>query len=652
MSILRLLCFVIFTFSYWAPSQSSYTDSLDQIINQAADKSKSFEEISNSESLSQSSSFIKWAKELEKRIHSWEKVDQANYHLQLSSYYVYKANDDSIKYHFDKGKKLFEQANYPLGIAKLFGYLGKRQILAGNYQNAQAYLDSGKVILPNDTSNTRLFLEYYTAINWYRLHQLDSALKYYEKVINLGGAIGAKDLVMKAQVNSGVVYKNQGKYYQAQALLIKACEEFPQDDHISLTAIKLNLMSICLILDDYSNYKKFSQQVSEHLKTRPEKVSQTYYCQSLANYYREIEQMDSAIVKFKEGLEISEEARYDDRYMEILSELIEIYALQNDVDNFNQYAQIFEDKKADNHVYNGLRKVGHGYLLMNRYEEAKAYLLEALKAIEAANDTEELIDVYHYLGQVYDGLQDDSKSLFYYKKYTVLNDSISSDQITTKMADLQVLYETQKTKDQLNQAIQAKQISDQLNEEEQARKNTLIISIVVILVLVTLFTIKLLQLNRRGKLKNKQLKEAQKIISHKNEQINSSIEYAQTIQSALLPSIDTWKKHFPQSFVFFEPKDIVGGDYYWVHKNDDGKVFWATIDCTGHGVPGGFMTIIAHSLLNKVIVDQKTERTDEILFRLDLELKRLFNDDDRFDHNFSEGMDMSICCYDPITQTV
>lgn len=113
----------------------------------------------------------------------------------------------------------------------------------------------------------------------------------------------------------------------------------------------------------------------------------------------------------------------------------------------------------------------------------------------------------------------------------------------------------------------------------------------------------------------KELKTKHEIIEEKNKEITDSINYAKRIQSALLPDENDLKKIFPDSFILFKPKDIVSGDFYWMAKTEN-HFFYVTADCTGHGVPGGFMSMLGSSFLNEIIVENKLREPAEILDRL------------------------------------
>jgi ligand-binding sensor domain-containing protein/serine phosphatase RsbU (regulator of sigma subunit) len=130
-------------------------------------------------------------------------------------------------------------------------------------------------------------------------------------------------------------------------------------------------------------------------------------------------------------------------------------------------------------------------------------------------------------------------------------------------------------------------------------------------------------------------------LAQKNKDITDSIEYAKRIQVAILPpSIP-----FRDTFVLFKPKAIVSGDFYWlVEKND--KEFIAAVDCTGHGVPGAFMSIIGHNMLNKIVKEYGIMKPSEILQHLDKEVNNTLQQSTEEKYIVKDGMDMTLVCYD------
>ena len=134
------------------------------------------------------------------------------------------------------------------------------------------------------------------------------------------------------------------------------------------------------------------------------------------------------------------------------------------------------------------------------------------------------------------------------------------------------------------------------------------------------------------------------VVEEKNKEITDSINYAKGIQSALIPTEHEFIKHFTDCFVFFKPKDIVSGDFYWVFERGD-KVFYATADCTGHGVPGGFMTMLGLTFLDDIVSAQAISEPAEILHSLREKIISTLKQTATTVEN-KDGMDITLCCLD------
>ena len=127
-------------------------------------------------------------------------------------------------------------------------------------------------------------------------------------------------------------------------------------------------------------------------------------------------------------------------------------------------------------------------------------------------------------------------------------------------------------------------------------------------------------------------------IEEKNRDITASIRYAERIQRAMLPKEDTFK----ETFVLFMPKDIVSGDFYWMYDNGDWQ-FIAVVDCTGHGVPGAFMSIIGHNSLNKVVREYGYTRPSAIIDQLNNEVMKALMQ--RHEKAITDGMDLALIAF-------
>ncbi|MGV9011836.1 MAG: two-component regulator propeller domain-containing protein [Flavobacteriales bacterium] len=143
-------------------------------------------------------------------------------------------------------------------------------------------------------------------------------------------------------------------------------------------------------------------------------------------------------------------------------------------------------------------------------------------------------------------------------------------------------------------------------------------------------------------LRTRELKKKKEEIEAKNKDITDSINYAQRIQQAMLPSENALSDHYPNSFIIHRPRDIVSGDFYWFKRFGD-KFILACADCTGHGVPGGFMSMIGSMLLRELSAEREITSPDELLCSLDRELRSTLHYRSGESSSGRDGMDISVC---------
>jgi len=156
---------------------------------------------------------------------------------------------------------------------------------------------------------------------------------------------------------------------------------------------------------------------------------------------------------------------------------------------------------------------------------------------------------------------------------------------------------------------------------------------------------------RNKQLMNLKLEQQKEELDIQNTSMTDSINYAKHIQEAMLPSEYLFNKLLPNSFILFQTKDIVSGDFYWIAQRGT-KTFVAAVDCTGHGVPGAFMSIIGFDLLKNIVKERGVEDPAEILNQLNYGVSDTFRKNNTNEHNVRDGMDMAICVIDRAKRTL
>lgn len=153
-------------------------------------------------------------------------------------------------------------------------------------------------------------------------------------------------------------------------------------------------------------------------------------------------------------------------------------------------------------------------------------------------------------------------------------------------------------------------------------------------------------LEKKVELRTSQLNEKNVELQHKNDTIMESIEYAKTIQNSILPEKSLLDKYLKSHFIFWRPRDVVGGDLYWFHTIGTSDYLISAIDCTGHGVPGALMTMTANSLLNSIVSSKVKNDPGKILSSLNMEIKATLRKD-MSEYSVDDGLDIGLCLVSP-----
>jgi len=137
-------------------------------------------------------------------------------------------------------------------------------------------------------------------------------------------------------------------------------------------------------------------------------------------------------------------------------------------------------------------------------------------------------------------------------------------------------------------------------------------------------------------------------LSYRNTEISNSMDYAKHLQKSILPKQEILKEKFQMMEIFFQPKEVIGGDFYW-YGECEGKKIFAIIDCTGHGIPGAFVSMMGYNLLNQIILSRKITYPGFILNQLNTAVKNSLKQESSGN---KDGMDMSLITYDPISRNL
>ncbi len=300
-----------------------------------------------------------------------------------------------------------------------------------------------------------------------------------------------------------------------------------------------------------------------------------------------------------------------------------------------------------------------------KYDDAVYYLKQSLRIDSALNRINAIANSYNLLGMIFNEQQSSVKAVESFKEsINLFQKTGNNEELGLAYANLGFAYQsigaTREAVEYFNKAGNIlsgysgntryasllnviQEANKKIMQAEITRKRTqtiflllvLILAIFIIIIIIRLYNVKKRTAHTILKQKNE--------IEEKNHQIESSLTYARRIQMGTMANVDEIQKALPGSFVLHLPKDIVSGDFYWFADNERYTVFSA-IDCTGHGIPGAFISIMGNNYLHRILDTNEHLTAAKILAQLDEYIKAGF--DNNLDYDIEDGMDMALCLID------
>lgn len=278
---------------------------------------------------------------------------------------------------------------------------------------------------------------------------------------------------------------------------------------------------------------------------------------------------------------------------------------------FTQYLEL-PDEVHDDDTQIAIQ-IGLGKMLMYQGDlnTAKVYFNVGLQKAEKINKKVYIKEATGYLSEIYSRSGDYKQAFAFHKRFHLVYDSLNQERTNDQISEMQVKYETE-AKEKANELLRKDQIISETKLKNSRR--ALIAAIVVVLIFVVLI-IQLIRENSLRKKANVELARKNKLITEQKKEITDSIQYASRIQNALLPPDEIIGKLLPNQFIIYRPRDIVSGDFYWFKEKND-KIIVMVADCTGHGVPGAFMSMLGIAFLNEIVSKESDLKADVILNEL------------------------------------
>lgn len=585
----------------------------------------------------------------------FQNPDTALYYLRLSNKVIQK----NLDYHNSKNVEL-QKLNQKLFLKKYaitLDIFARIYAIKNEIKQALEYYNKSISTYRKINDSAGVSMEFYNiGVTYTENDKLQEAIFWMKKSLDIRLIIQDDKTIGASLNNLGVLYSDIGDvktalFYLEQALKIRE----KLNDKKGIAKVLINIGNIYSIqnqnveaLKKYEQSLKLKQEIGDRLGE-----SKCY--NNMGEIYSKQNLFSHAMDCFLKSLKIREQIGNKKL---IASALINIGNVYKDNHNFslaqknlNNALTIATESKSKPEINGALLALAENYMAQNDLNQTILYGNKSLTVAKEINIPERIMNSAALLKEAYTKTNNYKKALEMYTAFISMRDSIFN--IETKSASI---------KNQLKHDFEKKSISDSLKNINEKRliqtqialqkaeiKQQLVLKRVLIigLLLISLFVI---FYYRRYKLTERQkniiteqqvtTQKQKKEIEYKNNLITQSIDYSKRIQDAFIQSEDVIKLSGKEYFLFNQPKDIVSGDFLWAKKTTNGLLF-AVADCTGHGVPGAFMSLVSYNLLEQASEIKHMNQPHLVLNEVNINLKKALKVKEG--KTSYEGMDIVLC---------
>lgn len=471
------------------------------------------------------------------------------------------------------------------------------------------------------------------------------ALKYGLQAYELAKKIGYLRGQINASYNVGFTYYKKGNYPEAITYQLQSLK---WSEKINDARLKSNANDeLGNIYSSMNNFEKAIQYYTTSLELRKKSGNKEALAASYNNlgilYDEYMGEYSKALEYYNESLRINTEVN---NRQEMAKNYANIGVIYNFLKNYSEalkYLQksveIDEKEGYSEGASAGYITLADIYYSLKKYRECGTYYQKGIDIAKLYGIKDYL--KAGYLGRVVlDSTLGNYKEVFSsYKKYIAYRDSLDNEENNKKILENEYNYKLEK-KEEAAKAEQDKR--DVIAKEKSRRQNLLLLLIAIAGAGVSVVAGLIYRNLRENKKKNKIIEKQKAEVEHKNKEITDSINYAKRLQDAILPPPHFVKQYLPENFIYYRPKDIVAGDFYWmetIEEEGGSAIYIASADSTGHGVPGAMVSVVCSNALNRSLKEFNLRDTGPLLDKTRELVLETFS---KSSSDVKDGMDISL----------
>lgn len=449
----------------------------------------------------------------------------------------------------------------------------------------------------------------------YRL-KFDSAIHFYNIALEKYRSLKRVFWMGQTYLNLGIVNYYKGDFDKSVEHYYNAIAMFDSVNYLpSISSIYINLGSLFQEKQDFERSKHFLLKAIEVNNELKDSSALAAIYNNLGIVYKKQQKIDSAIYYYEEALRLKKSLNEEQSSASTLSNLGQLQTSLKNYDLALKYhlESLSIERKFKNElgICQSYINIGEVFLAKEDFNSAAFYINNGYEKAKEIGMLDNLIASTHALSMLYHKTNDYAKAFEYHVLYSNYKDSLLNDRLNKTVAELDAKYQNEANRKEIALLNKEKELQEAVIQRQATFRIALIIGLALILVILTIIVLAY----RQKKKANELLAVQKNAIEHKNKEITDSINYAERIQQALLFTEESEFLKTHDNFILYLPKDIVSGDFYWINENEN-FTYIAVSDCTGHGVPGAFMSMLGISFLNEITNNNELISPAEILNQL------------------------------------
>ncbi|MHC1703384.1 MAG: tetratricopeptide repeat protein [Tenuifilaceae bacterium] len=559
-------------------------------------------------------------------------------------------------------------------IEILFKIANQYYSVLRDINNAEKYLIEAKTIAYR-AENKNLIVNTLNELGvlYRNSSRYSEALSHHKEAYRLALELNSKKLIAKTLNSIGVVYRRLDDHSKAAEYHLNAlriAEEIKDTFNISVSYNSLG--NIYSVNGRYEEALVYFNKALELSRLQKNLLGQAINYNNIGEVYEFSKNYEKAKEFYTKSLEINKTINSEKGISICYNALGKILLFTGYPRSAYKYfsdAAVIDKKIGDKKfIADSYINLGRALVQLKRIQEARQCIIQGISLAQQIKSKVHLQLAYEELSNIFRENGDFKQALYYYQKATVYKDSVLNEKNSRHISTIQALFETEKKEKEIQILKQNQEIKEKEFKKQLIFNYSLLIGLLLSVAMITVVYIAFVSKRKANwllskqkeeiekqneqienqniniEIKNNNLEEAYVIIENYIEKITDSIRYAEQIQKAIFPDVKTENTKFKDTFVFYKPKDIVSGDFYW-YLEKEGKVFIALADCTGHGVPGAFMSIIGIDLLNQAMNLSDYNKTENVLSYLNNELREKLQKD-KNEVILKDSMDIAFCIID------